>query len=61
MINFTLPSEPVDTVAYGNHNQITKEFYDHLVGEINRGTVRKAVCRVHYPKFNYTTYNLISI
>jgi hypothetical protein len=42
-------------------NEITKEYYNHLVGEINRGTVKKAVCRVENLKFNTISYHLISI
>ena len=50
------------TTHYSNENAITKEYYDFLVGEINRGTMKKAVCRVEYPEYgNYTTYHLISI
>lgn len=41
-------------------NQITKGYYNHLIGEINRGTVQKAVCAIHHKKFDYTTYHLIS-
>lgn len=47
---------------YSNGNAITKDYYYFLVGEINRGTMKKAVCRVEYPEFGgYTTYHLISI
>lgn len=61
MTNFTLPKSPVYTVAASNANQITKEYYNHLIGEINRGTVKKAVCSIYYKRFNYTTYHLISL
>lgn len=39
---------------------ITKEYYNFLVGEINRGVVQKAVCEVYYPEHSYTSYHLIS-
>lgn len=42
-------------------NMITKEYYQHLVGEINNKTVNAAVCRIHYEAYDYTTYHLISI
>jgi hypothetical protein len=60
LTNFTLPKTKIDTVAASSANQITKEYYFHLVGEINRGTILKAVCRCHDYRFNYTTYHLIS-
>lgn len=48
--------------SYSNSNAITKDYYYFLVGEINRGTMKKAVCRVEYLEYgNYTTYHLISI
>lgn len=59
--NFTLPKDKIYTVPASTGNQITKEYYNHLVGEINMGTVRRAVCSCHYPRFNYTTYHLISL
>ena len=43
-----------------NSNMITKEYYNFLVGEINRGVVQKAVCEVYYPEHSYTSYHLIS-
>jgi|GEM_PF-6340145 len=60
-LNFTLPKEPVYTVAANNGNEITKEYYNMLIGPINNGEIFKAVCRIYYPKFDYTTYHLISI
>lgn len=59
--NFTLPKNPVYTVPASLANQITKEYYNHLVGEINRGTVLKGVCSRYDARFNYTTYHLISL
>lgn len=49
-------------VAPSSKNGITKEYYDFLVGEINRGIVKyKAVACVSYNKFNYSSYHLISV
>jgi hypothetical protein len=59
--NYTLPQKPIDTVAAKPANQITEEYYNHLVGEINRGTIQKAVCRIFDARFNHTSYHLISI
>lgn len=58
--NFTVHPEidKISCCSYGN--MITKEYYDFLVGEINRGTIKKAVCRVEYPNFGYTSYHLLS-
>lgn len=60
MINFTLPSKPIHTVAPSRANQITKEYYNFLVGEFNRGTIHKAVCRIENKIFGVTSYHLIS-
>jgi hypothetical protein len=51
----------VDVVAPSRANQITKEYYEFLVGEINRGTIKKAVCRIENKVFGTTSYHLISI
>lgn len=59
--NFTLPSTPIDTVSASLDNEITKEYYNHLVGEINRGTIKKAVCVKQYFPFGTTSYHLISL
>ena len=61
MTNFNLPSKPVQTVAASRANEITKEYYNHLVGEINRGTVQKAVCRIENKIFGVVSYHLISL
>lgn len=42
-------------------NQITKEYYNFLVGEINRGTMKKAVCRIENKTFGTESYYLISL
>jgi hypothetical protein len=61
MTNYTLPKKSIDTIAASIANQITKEYYNFLVGEINRGTIHKAVCRIENKRFNTTSYHLISI
>ncbi len=61
MINFTAPvNKHLQTFPASQSNEITKEYYDFLVGEINRGTIIKAVCKIEKPKFNHTSYYLIS-
>ena len=59
--NFNLPKEPIYTVGANNGNRITKEYYDFLVGQINRGTMYRAVCRVELFPFNSISYHLISL
>ncbi len=59
-ISITSHKDVTHTSSASNINQITEDYYYHLVGEINRGTVVKAVCRIYYPRFNYTTYHLLS-
>jgi hypothetical protein len=61
MSNFNLSKNPVDTVAPSRANQITKEYYDFLVGEINRGTIFRSVCRIEDKRFGSVSYHLISI
>lgn len=51
----------IDTFPAHCGNQITKEYYDFLVGEINRGTILKAVCRIENKTFGVTSYYLISV
>jgi len=53
-------AQGIDTVAANNGNQITESYYWHLVGEINRGTILKAVCRIEHIPTNTFTYHLIS-
>jgi hypothetical protein len=59
MTNYNI-SKGVDTYPASGSNQITKEYYNFLVGEINRGTIRKAVCRIENRMFNIISYYLIS-
>jgi hypothetical protein len=61
MTNFNLSKKPVDTVGASIKNQITKEYYDFLVGEINRGTIFRSVCRIEDKRFGSVSYHLISI
>lgn len=42
--NFNVP-EGVLTLPANRGNQITKDYYDFLVGEINRGVIKKAVAK----------------
>lgn len=61
MTNYTLPPTPIQTYPATQGNQITKEYYNSLIGEINRGTIHKAVCRIENKKFyNDVRYYLIS-
>ena len=61
MTNFNSPKEPIDIYPCRSSNEITKEYYYHLVGEINRGTVKKAVCRTEDKRFyNCVRYYLTS-
>ena len=59
--NLNLPSNPIDTVAASRCNQITPSYYWFLVGEINRGVIHKAVCRIENLNHGVTSYHLISI
>ena len=60
MTNFNLPSKPIQTYPASISNQITKDYYNFLVGEINRGTIYRAVCRIENKKFGSISYYLIS-
>jgi hypothetical protein len=60
MIHFNSHPEVINITAATNANQITKEYYDFLVGEINRGTIKKAVCRIENEVFGTVSYHLIS-
>ena len=57
--HFTI-AKGVDTFSPTCSNQITKSYYNFLVGEINRGTIRKAVCVIENKIFGVTSYHLIS-
>jgi len=59
--NFTLPKEAIYTVPASHANEITKDYYNFLVGEINRGTIKRAVCRIESLLFGTVSYHLISI
>lgn len=50
----------VGTTAPSSANQITRDYYWFLVGEINRGTIKKAVCRIENITFGIESYYLIS-
>jgi hypothetical protein len=54
------PNKSVQTVPASRDNEITKEYYNFLVGEINRGTIFRAVCRIEKKTFGSVSYHLIS-
>jgi len=61
MTNYNIPKGiSINTYPPSSSNMITKKYYNHLVGEINRGTVHKAVCRIENSTFNTISYYLIS-
>jgi len=60
-LNFTLPAKEVYTFPHGQSNQITEEYYNFLIGEINRGVIQKAVLKVTYTEYHKDVrYYLIS-
>jgi hypothetical protein len=64
MLHFNLPKgKAIPTVPASTGNAITKEYYDFLVGQINNGTMYKAVCRIEDKRFGKygTSYHLISL
>lgn len=60
MIHFNVHPQVVNITRANNSNQITKEYYNFLVGEINRGTIKKAVCCIENKVFGKVSYHLIS-
>jgi len=59
--NFNLPNKPITLYPTSSGNRITKEYYNFLVGEINRGVIHKAVCKVTDERFyNAVSYYLVS-
>ena len=61
-IHYNLPiGKDINTFPATQGNAITKEYYNFLVGEINRGTMIKAVCRIENKRFNTESYHLISV
>lgn len=50
----------INTYPASSSNQITKEYYNFLVGEINRGTIFRVVCRIENKIFGTVSYHLIS-
>ena len=60
-MNFTLPQKSIATYPATSGNEITKDYYNFLVGEINRGVICKAVCIIENKRFfNSISYHLIS-
>lgn len=62
MTHFTSPQgKSIDVFPPSQSNRISKEYYDFLVGEINRGTIFKVVCRIEDKRFfNAVSYYLVS-
>lgn len=61
MTHYNSPiGKSIQTYPPCSSNQITKEYYNFLVGEINRGTMFKAVCRIENKVFGTENYYLIS-
>lgn len=62
MTNFNSPpGKSIQTYPPHSGNQITKEYYNFLVGQINDGVIFKAVCRIEDKRFfNAISYYLIS-
>lgn len=61
MTHFNLPeNKSIQTYPTSRGNEITKGYYDFLVGEINRGVIYRAVARVESKVFGYISYHLIS-
>jgi hypothetical protein len=58
--HFNIHPEVENITAPYCGNAITKEYYWFLVGEINRGTMKKAVCRIENHTFGTESYYLIS-
>ena len=58
--HFNIHPEVKYTTSPCDANRITKEYYNFLVGEIKRGTMKKAVCRIENHTFNTVSYYLIS-
>lgn len=61
MIRYNLPPDKqINTYPPSNSNQITKDYYNTLIGEINRGVISKAICRIENSTFDNVSYYLIS-
>lgn len=59
MTNITF-AKGVQTYPPHQGNGITKDYYNFLVGEINRGTIKKAVCKIEDKRFGSVSHYLIS-
>lgn len=42
-------------------NEISREYYNSLLGQINSGSLKSAVCKKEDPRFNQASYYLITI
>ena len=59
--NFIAHPEVENIFPCAYSNNITPEYYNHLVGEINRRTIKAAVCSLYYPQFGVTYYYRVDI
>ena len=59
-MHFNIHPDVTEIFPASQSNEISKEYYDFLVGEINRRTIRKAVCRIEDDRFGVTSYYCIS-
>ena len=62
MFKYNYNSHPncVNITSANIGNQITENYYWHLVGEINRGVKIASVCRVENMKLGTISYHLTS-
>lgn len=58
--HFNIHPEVGYTYPASRSNAITEKYYWFLVGEINRGTIRKAVCRIENKRLGHTSYHLLT-
>lgn len=59
-LNFTISKKEIPTYVAHMGNEITKDYYNFLVGEINRGTIFKTVLKKTNVIHNIERYYLIS-
>ena len=59
-LHFNIHPDVAEVFPASQSNEISEEYYWFLVGEINRRTIRKAVCRIEDDIFGVTSYYCIS-
>ena len=59
--HITAHKEVQVTFAASDSNAITKDYYNFLVGNINRGTIKSAVCEIVNEVFGVTSYHLLTV